>query len=282
MPRGEVNQLLNYDFYCPAYEEQLRITNILGSIDKKIEINKKKIARLEAIAQDIYNYWFVQYEFPDETGKPYKSNGGKFVWNEELKRNIPIGWSTEKLSKMLYITSNSVNPQTLQEQYVEYYSIPAYDENRYPDFVTPKSIESDKYKVPTDAILISKLNPQFKRIWDPLCLNVNPICSTEFVVLRPYKIEQRSFCYALLDSENYHCYLKTRATSSTGSRKRIAPEICLQYSFAMPPMSIIKSFAKIYQPQLFDLKILMQANKKLTVHKNLLIPLLMNGQAIAR
>lgn len=68
------------------------ITNILGSIDKKIEINKRKIEKLEAIARDIYDYWFVQFEFPDENGKPYKSSGGQLVWNDELKREIPVGW----------------------------------------------------------------------------------------------------------------------------------------------------------------------------------------------
>ncbi len=91
------------------------ITNILGSIDKKIEINKKKIAKLEAIAREIYNYWFVQYEFPDENGKPYKSNGGQLVWNEELKREIPNSWTCKHLGQVFDITmgtspiGNSIN-----------------------------------------------------------------------------------------------------------------------------------------------------------------------------
>jgi len=87
------------------------ITNILGSIDKKIEINKKKIEKLEAIAQDIYNLWFVQYEFPDENGKPYKSNGGQLVWNDELKRNIPVGWRIGKMQDCISKISTGLNPR---------------------------------------------------------------------------------------------------------------------------------------------------------------------------
>ncbi len=88
----------------------MSITNILGSIDKKIEINKKKIEKLEAIARDIYDYWFVQYEFPDENGKTYKSNGGQLVWNNELKRDIPIGWRITRLGDAFKITMGT-SPQ---------------------------------------------------------------------------------------------------------------------------------------------------------------------------
>ena len=76
---------------------QLRIAAILGSIDEKIELNRKKIAELEALAKTIYDYWFVQFDFPDKNGKPYKSSGGKMVWNEQLKREIPYGWEVKRL-----------------------------------------------------------------------------------------------------------------------------------------------------------------------------------------
>ena len=76
----------------PPYDAQLRIAGVLGSIDEKIELNRKKIAELEALAKTIYDYWFVQFDFPDKNGKPYKSSGGKMVWNEQLKREVPEGW----------------------------------------------------------------------------------------------------------------------------------------------------------------------------------------------
>ena len=67
----------------------LRIAGVLGSLDEKIALNRKKIAELEALAKTIYDYWFVQFDFPDKNGKPYKSSGGKMVWNEQLKREVP-------------------------------------------------------------------------------------------------------------------------------------------------------------------------------------------------
>ena len=88
----------------PPITTQLRIAAILGSIDEKIELNRKKIAELEALAKTIYDYWFVQFDFPDKNGKPYKSSGGKMVWNEQLKREIPEGWEVGTLSELAMIT----------------------------------------------------------------------------------------------------------------------------------------------------------------------------------
>lgn len=78
----------------------LRIAGVLGSIDEKIELNRKKIAELEALAKVIYDYWFVQFDFPDANGKPYKSSGGKMVWNELLKRAVPVGWDVKRLPEI--------------------------------------------------------------------------------------------------------------------------------------------------------------------------------------
>ena len=100
MPRGDVQRLLDYEFDLPDLPTQLRIAGVLGSIDEKIELNRKKIVELEALAKTIYDYWFVQFDFPDANGKPYKSSGGKMVWNEQLKRNVPEGWRIQKLAEI--------------------------------------------------------------------------------------------------------------------------------------------------------------------------------------
>ena len=73
---------------------QSKIAKVLSDLDAKIELNNKINAGLEAMAKLIYDYWFVQFDFPDENGKPYKSSGGKMVFNEELKREIPEGWES--------------------------------------------------------------------------------------------------------------------------------------------------------------------------------------------
>ena len=78
-------------------KEQRRLSKILSTIDKKIELNNKINTELEDMAKTLYDYWFLQFEFPHEEGKPYKSSGGKMVWNEELKREIPEGWEIGNL-----------------------------------------------------------------------------------------------------------------------------------------------------------------------------------------
>jgi type I restriction enzyme S subunit len=88
-----IETLNSIPIYLPSLEEQERIGNIFSSIDRKIELNRQINDYLEAMAQQLYDYWFVQFDFPDEQGKPYKSSGGKLVWNEKLKRVIPEGWT---------------------------------------------------------------------------------------------------------------------------------------------------------------------------------------------
>ena len=102
--RVNENALKISDFLIPDLEEQRKIANILSAIDDKIQINNQINQELEAMAKTLYDYWFVQFDFPDQNGKPYKSSGGKMVYNPELKREIPEGWGVEKLEKIANIT----------------------------------------------------------------------------------------------------------------------------------------------------------------------------------
>ena len=88
----------------PSIQQQNQITDILGTLDKKIQINNQINQELEAMAKTLYDYWFVQFDFPDQNGKPYKSSGGKMVYNPELKREIPEEWGVEKLGDIANIT----------------------------------------------------------------------------------------------------------------------------------------------------------------------------------
>ncbi|RLA51512.1 MAG: restriction endonuclease subunit S [Gammaproteobacteria bacterium] len=91
------NRICDVEIQKPPLKEQVEIGDFLYSIDKKIELNNKINAELEAMAKLIYDYWFVQFDFPDANGKPYKSSGGKMVYNEALKREIPDGWKVQEL-----------------------------------------------------------------------------------------------------------------------------------------------------------------------------------------
>ena len=89
-----IQTLYDMPILLPSLEEQEYIGNIFSTIDRKIDLNRSINHNLEAMAKQLYDYWFVQFDFPDENGKPYKSSGGKMVWNEKLKREIPKDWCT--------------------------------------------------------------------------------------------------------------------------------------------------------------------------------------------
>jgi type I restriction enzyme S subunit len=95
-------QIFSYlDLILPDYEEQKKSGDFLYRINQKIKLNNKINAELEAMAKTLYDYWFVQFDFPNAHGKPYKTSGGKMIWNEELKREIPVGWEAKEMSKLL-------------------------------------------------------------------------------------------------------------------------------------------------------------------------------------
>jgi type I restriction enzyme, S subunit len=98
VPSMTFDSYYNLDISLPKIQIQEKIASVLSALDSKIELNNRINAELEAMAKTIYDYWFVQFDFPDKNGKPYKSSGGKMVWNNELKRDIPEGWDVKFLS----------------------------------------------------------------------------------------------------------------------------------------------------------------------------------------
>lgn len=84
--------LSSLSFFFPSLDEQKNISNLFFSLEKKIELNLAINRNLDALARQLYDYWFVQFDFPDESGRPYRTSGGKMVWNNRLKRNIPEHW----------------------------------------------------------------------------------------------------------------------------------------------------------------------------------------------
>ncbi len=98
-PNLNLDLLGKLEFNLKDLSTQQKITAVLSALDAKIELNQRINAELESMAKTLYDYWFVQFDFPNEKGKPYKSTGGKMVWNDELKREIPLGWEVEELGK---------------------------------------------------------------------------------------------------------------------------------------------------------------------------------------
>ena len=264
----------------PDMKVQTIVSDFLWHIDSKIEVNNRICFELEAMAKTLYDYWFVQFDFPKENGRPYRTSGGEMVWNEQLKREIPKGWRCVALSDFISVENSSVNPATFGTEIMEHYSIPAYDDNFYPAFEQADTIQSGKYRVRKNSILVSKLNPQFKRVWDPFCISENTICSTEFMVYIPHNDYLRPFCFALVNSDGFYRHMVSKAISSTGSRKRIQPDVSLMYQFAVPNTdSLLSTFSERYRPIMDKLKQVRLENQELTKLRDWLLPMLMNGQA---
>ena len=99
-PQITFDLLSEYAFPIPPISEQKRISSVISTLDKKIALNRQINQNLEAMAKQLYDYWFVQFDFPNEDGKPYKSSGGAMVWNEKLKRRIPEGWNVMSINEI--------------------------------------------------------------------------------------------------------------------------------------------------------------------------------------
>lgn len=99
--RLSISEFPNFPIRIPPLEEQKKVADLLGSIDKKIALNNSVNTELEAMAKTLYDYWFVQFDFPDANGKPYKTSGGKMEYNATLKREIPVGWNDSILGEFI-------------------------------------------------------------------------------------------------------------------------------------------------------------------------------------
>lgn len=116
-----IEDLKNLEVLCPSIETQNKVAHTLKILEDKISNNNKINAELESLAKTIYDYWFLQFEFPNEEGKPYKSSGGKMFWNKELKREIPEGWAVKKLNSIANLYQPEILPSNLMKEDGKYF-----------------------------------------------------------------------------------------------------------------------------------------------------------------
>ena len=261
----------------PDIEYQKKIGELFSLIDRKIEINNLESKKQNDLMKELYNYWFVQFDFPDSDGKPYKSSGGTLVYDEELKTEIPEGWVKRSLSDISDMRCESVNPE-MNVKY-NHYSIPAFDDSIVPDIEDGVDIASSKYVVPDKSVLVSKLNPHFKRLWSVTKVLTNGICSTEFIPICSNRNEE-GYLFYLLDSEAAYEYMVNRSSSSTGSRKRIQPEVLMQFSFSYPDNDdLCKKFSEMASDVIRLIEIKRNENETLRRYRDYLIPIIMDFES---
>ena len=261
------------EFPVPQFNKELhnRI-KILLNIDQKIQINNQINQELEAMAKTLYDYWFVQFDFPDQNGNPYKSSGGKMVYHPELKREIPERWGVEKLGDISQYVSEKVGSSELnKENYVGTDNMIADMGGIELTTSIPKSGTSTKFSV--GDILISNIRPYFKKIW---LSDRTGGCSADVLCIRTNRIIYKEFVYATLARDDFFNYDVAGSKGSKmprGDKKHIM-EYPIVFEF-----EIADQFSKIVRPIYEAVHKNYNQNQELTQLRDWLLPMLMNGQA---
>ena len=275
----------NICIQLPDLSEQQRIAKILSIIDAKIELNKKINRELEIMAKELYDYWFVQFDFPNEQGKPYKSSGGKMVWNETLKREIPEGWEVKKLGDCLEHINTGLNPRDnfkLGNGNIKYVTVKNIAMDGSIDFSGCDYVNEEARKMIHARSKISKGDILFASI-SPLgrcfILHEEPkdwdINESVFSI-RPRSIINSEYLYEYFRSEWFIKKSEKVATGSIFSGIRI--QVLTSLPILIPDKSIIGDFWTKLANLLCQKEKFSQENMILTNLRNQLLPLLMNGQ----
>lgn len=262
--------------YLPSLYIQQKIVETLSVLEEKINTNLSIISNLEELSQELFNRWFIDFEFPNEKGLPYRSSGGEMVGSE--LGEIPRGWEIVKLREVTKLFKSTFNPKKSDEVEVKHFSLPAFDSKKYPTIDKVVDIKSNKWIVEDNCVLFSKMNPITPRIWIPKThehfLNV---ASSEFVVLKSSTFAESAFIYSLCTSHEFIEYLKSNATGSTNSRQRITPDKALEYKFAMNH-DVMMTLSNILAPFIEKLRDLYEENNKLEKLRDTLLPKLLSGE----
>lgn len=256
-------------------EEQKRISKIINNINQKIQINNQINQELEVMAKTLYDYWFVQFDFPDQNGNPYKSSGGNMVYHSELKREIPEGWGVEKLDSLLKIGKETTNPMKSPNEEFKYYSIPEFDTTGTYSLEHGESIKSNKFKVEKNDLLVSKLNPWFNRVI--YNLEENAISSTEFIVWKTFNRFEKNYLYQVATGKEFIDYCTRFATGTSNSHKRVSPDIMVGFQIPFKK-TYIQKFGETIDSIRTQILQNNKQNQELTQLRDWLLPMLMNGQ----
>ena len=262
----------NIPVLLPSIDEQHTIGKVLADIDRKIELNKRINDNLEAMAKQLYDYWFVQFDFPNEEGKPYKSSGGAMVWNEKLKREIPQGWSNGVLSDVANITmGQSPDGSSYNEdgEGIIFYQGSTDFGLRFPD-IRQYTTSPSRYANKGD-ILMSVRAPV-----GALNIANNDCCIGRGLSALSSKIGSITHLYYLMNDFR----LKFEGMNSAGTTfGSITKDELFSLPVIIPTKSVISEFEQVCEP-IFDKQMIIgEEINALTKQRDELLPLLMNGQA---
>ena len=273
--------------YLPDYEEQVRIGDLLYKMEMKIRTNNKINDNLEQQAKLLYDYWFTQFDFPDENGKPYRSSGGKMVWNEQLKMEIPFSWVCSKMENAIEAVRTGLNPRNnfkLGNGNIQYITVKNLCLNGSLDFSGCDTIDEQakqiihrRSDIQIDDILFASIAP----LGRCYLIQENPtnwdINESVFSIRYNSSVLTAEYLYMNLQSE---AFVKRATACSTGSIfKGIRINSLMDSEIILPPLSVTKEFSKEIKPLFALQKELDRETHTLIQLRDWLLPMLMNGQA---
>jgi len=282
-----VNRNELHEMAVPAISDksvQISVRKLLWSIDSKIELNNKINTELEAMAKLIYDYWFVQFDFPDANGKPYKSSGGKMVYNEELKREIPDGWNVNAINDVISVKDGT---HESPKSSVEGYHLITSKNLKVTglDFENSNLISKDDYeninkrsKVDTGDILFSMIG-SIGAIYKVDEDEINFAIKNVALYKTSQKEECRNFIYMYLKSYDMQRYM---GNMISGSIQKFIGLGALRNMPILIDDCTIDRYTKTTEYLFKKLTLIKRENQKLSELRDWLIPMLMNGQVTVR
>ena len=255
---------------------QKQIASVLSNIDRKIELNRAINQNLEAMAKQLYDYWFVQFDFPDEEGKPYKASGGEMVWNEKLKREIPQGWDVKTIGNCTTILLGGTPDTNDSSLWGDGYNwlnsgevaeFPILSSEKY---ITQKGLEkSSTVLVPKGSVTLS-----ITRHLRPSILCIDACINQSVVAILENEILTNEYIYPLVNRE-----IPRLMSLRTGAQQpHINKEIVEYINIVIPPQEILYAYIKKSKSLYKSIFINAQEIADLAKQRDELLPLLMNGQ----
>jgi len=267
----------------PPLPEQRRIAHILGTLDDKIELNRRMNETLEEMARALFKSWFVDFdpvrakaEGRDTGLPPHLADLFPDRLVDSELGEIPEGWRQGLLSELVVDLRDSVSPLLTPGEVFEHFSIPAFDDGRQPRIERGASIKSLKLRVSEGAILLSKLNPEIERVWmTDVQLAGRAICSTEFMVLQSPGGFGRAFAYAVMTSAVFRDGIKSRVTGTSGSHQRAGRDGVMQLPVVIPVRDLVASYEMLATPWLDEVSVNQREATALAAIRDAMLPRLL-------
>lgn len=267
VPHISKDQIEAFMVPCPDKKTQQGIGSVLSSLDAKITLNQRINAELEAMAKLLYDYWFVQFDFPNAKGKPYKSSGGRMVYNSMLKREVPQVWEIKSLGELVDCFDNERVPLSRSQREKRPGHIPYYGATGIFDYIDEHIYEGEYVLIAEDGSIMDDAG------W--------PI--VQFITGKSWINNHAHVLRSKVDGHNEFFFQRLKhipvITVMTGSiQKKITAGNLLGYRIAYPGDELVKQFCEIVRSMRESVFNIEAQNQELTALRDWLLPLLMNGQ----